>query len=462
MAKYFGTNGVRGRFDELDPALAMKLAQMIGAYFSKGRPAGKSAKAKIIIARDCRLTGGVLRDSVAAGLASVGCDIVDLGVASSPTAEYLVKKLGADGLIIITASHNPPEWNALKVVDGRGIAISKERGEKIEELLGAANAVQWDHVGKTTSYDRAVTDHIEAICGHIDRKKITERNKSKKLKVVLDCGNGTAASIAPKLFCDLGFEIMTINGHMDGRFPGRASEPSETNVKDLISAVKSIGADAGIAWDGDGDRVIFVDERGAYVIGDKVFALCILWKMMKAKPGKEGGDIVTTVATSKAVEDIATKFGASVRYTAIGAPYLCEEMTKKSALLGGEEVGGVIFPELCLAKDGFMTAAKLAEALCEKPLSGWLKEIPVYYNVKRKIEAKDAKMKSAIVERALSHAKAKKLVFITVDGVRVNLKDAWVIVRASGTENYVRVFAEARTESEAKRLADEYEKIAKG
>src|SRR5208283_3996175 len=146
---------------------------------------------------------------------------------------------------------------------------------------------------------------------------------------------------------------------------------------------------------------------------------------------------------------------------AIGAPYLCEEMKRKSAIIGGEEVGGVIWPELDLAKDGFITGAKLAQALSEKPLSRWLKDVPVYYNVKRKLDA-DEKGKKKIVERVLSHAKQKKLDHTTIDGVRINLEDAWVIVRASGTEPYVRVFAEAKTETRAKELADAYTKIASG
>lgn len=442
MAKYFGTNGVRGLFDELGPELAMKIAQAAGIYFKRG---------KMIVAKDCRLTGDVLRSAVVAGLASVGCEVVDLGTASAPTAEYAVKNLKAAGCIIISASHNPPEWNALKIVDGKGIAVSSERGEQIEKLMGNAEVAEWDNVGKMTYYDRATSDHVEAIKQHVDVEKIQKRN----LKVVLDCGNGTACVIAPKLFKELGAEIITLNSHLDGRFPGRPSEPTEKNVGELIAAVKSGKADAGIAWDADGDRVIFVDENGGYVIGDKVYALSVMWKLAEKK-----GDVVTTVATSRAIEDVASKFNSKVRYTAIGAPYLCEEMVKKPAAIGGEEVGGVIWPELSLAKDGLLTAAKLAEALCGKKLSGWVAEIPEYHNVKLKIKADD-KGKKDIVKRVLKHAKNKKLDHITVDGVRINLKDAWVICRASGTEPYVRIFAEARTRNEAEQLAKEYEKIAK-
>ncbi len=445
MARYFGTNGVRGKFDELTPELTLKLSQVIGQYLGPG---------KVVLARDCRLTGEVLRSAAAAGLAAAGREVVDIGVASSPTAEFMVKKLKAAGCIIVSASHNPPEWNALKVVDGRGVSISRERGTEIEKLLDKPKLAQWDNVGRIIPYETATDDHIEAIARRVSAGRI----KQKKPKLVLDCGNGTACLIAPKLMKSLGCEILTLNSHPDGRFPGRPSEPSEANVSELIALVKSGGADAGIAWDGDGDRVIFVDEKGKYVIGDKVVALSLLWGSGGKKPG---GDVVTTVATSKAVEDVAKKLGAKVRYTAIGAPYLSEEMRRGNAFMGGEEVGGVIWPELSLAKDGFLTAAKLAEALCEKPLSKWLDGVPRYFNVKVKLDA-GQKEKGEMVARALEYARKKKLPHVTVDGVRISMDDSWVIVRASGTENYVRIFAEARTEAEAKKLAKEYEGIAKG
>jgi len=371
----------------------------------------------------------------------------------------MVTKQKAAGCVIITASHNPPEWNALKVVDSSGVAVSHERGEAIEKLMEKPKLAHYDRVGRISRCETATAEHIDEIARHVSAQGI----KKRKPKIVIDCGNGTAALIAPKLLKGLGCEILSLNSHMDGRFPGRPSEPSEANVKELIALVKSSNADAGIAWDGDGDRVIFVDESGGYVIGDKVYALSILWKAAKLKTqnSKPAGDIVTTVATSKAVEDVAKTLNLKTRYTAIGAPYLSEEVAKGGAFMGGEEVGGVIWPESSLAKDGFLTAAKLAEALCEKPLSEWLKDVPVYFNVKIKLEA-DAKAKKEIVARVLAHAKAKKLAYITVDGVRINFNDSWVIVRASGTENYVRIFAEAKSDAEAKRLVQEYEKMAKG
>ena len=446
MAKYFGTNGIRGTYDKLNPKLALELSIAIGEYFKKN---SKEKKPKILVAQDYRLTGDSLKHAVISGLLSIGIDSVDLGVISSPTAEFMVKKLKASGLIIITASHNPPEWNALKVVDKEGVAVSKERGEEIEKLIGNVESCKWNQVGKNEKYTDAIDEHIHEIISQINTKKL------KAKKIVLDCGNGTAADIAPKLFEKLCAKIILINEKGDGTFPNRPSEPSELNVQKLISKVKAENADAGIAWDGDGDRVIFVDEKGNYIIGDKVFALCALWEMEENK-----GNAVTTVATSKVIEEVAQKYNRKVIYTAIGAPYLSEEVAKGGYLIGGEEVGGVIFPKTSLAKDGFLTAAKMYEKICEKPLSKWHEEIPKYFNVKTKIDANE-KEKKEIVQRVLKFAKSKQYRISTIDGVRIDFDDSWVIIRSSGTENYVRIFAEAKSQKRAEELVKEYLEICK-
>ena len=443
MAKYFGTNGVRGTFDRFSPKLALTLAQAIGGYFKRG---------KIIIARDGRLTGETFRNAVVAGLMSVGCEVVDIGIAPSPVAEFLVKKVKANAAVIITASHNPPEYNGIKVVDGKMISVSRERGEEIEKLMVKMENAKWDKVGGFCKCGDYIKDYLDAVKKTVDVRKI----KKRKPKLVLDCGNGTASITAPVLFRELGCEVVLMNEEIDGRFPGRPSEPLERNVGGLMKKVPEEKADMGIAWDGDADRVVLVDENGGYVIGDRVFALCALLKLKEKK-----GDIVTTVATSKAIEDIADKYKVKVRYTKIGAPYLSEEMTKGSTVIGGEEVGGIIIPEVSLAKDGFSSVAKVVEALSEKKLSEWLKEIPAYANVKEKIPA-DEERKEEIVEKMKRYAKENSLDFIDIDGVRVNLKDGWVIVRASGTEDYVRIFAEAKTEERAKELLESYKMAAIG
>ncbi len=440
MTKYFGTNGARGTFKQLTPEIALMIAQAVGIYLKRK---------KILVARDMRLTSDVLWHAIVSGLLSVGCDVVDLGMVPSPTAEFILKKMKAGGLIIITASHNPPEYNGIKVVDGAGVAVSRERAEEIERLMERPQHAEWDKIGKLTHYGRAIDDHIDAIIQHINVEKIRRR----KPRLVLDCGNGMASLIAPRLFKNLGCDVILLNSDVDGHFPGRPSEPTAENVKRMLSLVHDEKADAGIAWDGDADRVAFADERGEYVIGDKVFALSVLLKLKEKK-----GNVVSTVATSLAIDEIANMYGSKVIYTKIGAPYLSEEISKGNAVIAGEEVGGVIWPEISLAKEGIFTAAKIVEAICEKPLSEWLKEVPDYKNIKEKIPA-DEKMKKEVVERARRHAQENNLSFIDIDGVRINLEDGWVIVRASGTENYVRIFAEAKTEERAREILNKYKSI---
>ena len=475
MAKYFGTNGMRGRIDELTPELCMKAASAFGEWckkysdssHSRGTSAspglGKAAralpksdawrvpeKARILVARDMRLTGEMLENAVISGLLSSGCDVICLGLCSSPTAEFMLKHLKADGLIIVTASHNPPEWNALKFVDWDGVAVSRERGEEIEEIMKeGARLADWRNAGRSTQHAFAVREHISAILSLVDVKKLGAR----KLRVVLDCGNGTAALVAPQLFKELGCEVILLNEKIDGTFPGRSSEPTEANLQTLLAAVKQKKADLGVAWDGDSDRVVFVDEKGKWIVGDRGFALSALLALQRKK-----GSVVTTVATSNVVKDVCDKYGGKLIYTKVGAPYLSEAVLGHKAVSGGEEVGGIIWPELSLAKDGFMAAAKIAEAVCEKPLSSWLAELPEYFNSKCKIEAKP-EQKAKVLAAVENEAKAKGLKVNNADGVRIDFPDSWVIIRASGTENYFRVFAEAKTSQKAKALMDEYKQL---
>ncbi|MDD5096524.1 MAG: phosphoglucosamine mutase, partial [Candidatus ainarchaeum sp.] len=275
--------------------------------------------------------------------------------------------------------------------------------------------------------------------------------------IILDLGNGTTATIAPQLLKELGCKILTINSHMDGHFPGRPSEPLEQNIQELIRMVKETKADCGIAWDGDGDRIVFVDEKGNFVVGDKVCALSVLLKLKE-----KNGDVVTTVATSKAVEDVASKFGCKTIYTRVGAPYMSDVMANGKAVIGGEEVGGVIWPELSLAKDGIFTAAKIVEAICEKPLSAWLKEIPAYYNVKTRVECSE-KRKKAVLDGVWDHATSKggRVIRHGDDAIRIDQVDSWVIIRASGTEPCIRIFGEAKSKDKAEALVKEYEKLAR-
>ena len=460
----FGTNGVRGKLDSLDASAAFDLASSFATWCTGKEIAlesshGSTARnrpAPIAIGRDMRLTSPMLHSAVEAGILSAGKDALDLGLVSSPVAEWALEKRKAAGLIIVTASHNPPEWNALKFVDGKGIAISHERGAEIERMALGKKFMrsEWNHVGRKQEYPNAATDHAAAVLKAVDAEKIRKR----KLRIALDFGNGTSALSRP-VFESLGCEVTVLNEKIDGHFPGRLSEPSEPNVQRLLKTVREKSADFGVAWDGDSDRVVFVDERGSWIVGDKGFAISAKKACEEAK-GQREKVVVTTVATSRCVEDACASLGAKTVYTKVGAPYLSEKIVElgKKVVSGGEEVGGVIWPRFSLAKDGIFAAAKMCEMACDKKMSELVAELPVYYNAKAKPEAAPEK-KEAGLAAAKKHAEKSGGRLTLIDGVRIDFEDGWAIVRASGTENAMRIFAEAKTQKRADSLMKEYKDV---
>ncbi|MEM3690361.1 MAG: phosphoglucosamine mutase [Candidatus Micrarchaeia archaeon] len=443
MAKYFGTYGIRGKSDLLTPEFAAKMSAAFGTFINGG---------SVLVGRDARFSGAMLEHAVISGLLSVGCRVLNLGIVPLPTLEYEVKKISANGGVMITASHNPPDWNGLKFTDKDGIGISREEGERIEEIFekGSFKKVDWGSLKESVDYPLALDDHIGML-----RKCVEKRHVMKKApKVVLDCGNGTASLIAPKLFKELGCKVTTLNGQLDGSFPGRNSEPTPQNVTELMGSVVALGADLGVAWDGDADRVIFVDEGGEYIFGDRSFALAVDIALRERR-----GYVVTTVATSNAVADVAKERGGVIEYVKVGGPYLSRRAKELNAVIAGEEAGGVLWPSIHFGKDGFITALKIIERMCkeERALSSLIAEMPEYYNAKTKIECPDEK-KQKVLKEFKERVRGEGRVN-TGDGVRVDFDDSWVIVRASGTENLIRIFAEAKSKRKADELLRKYKKI---
>ncbi|MDD5317364.1 MAG: phosphoglucosamine mutase [Candidatus ainarchaeum sp.] len=445
MAKYFGTYGVRGKLGLLTPEFVSGMCAAFAAYIGGG---------KVVVGTDTRTSREMVKHAAIAGLISAGCEVVDLGVAASPTVEFEAKRSGAAGGVIVTASHNPPEWNALKLMGREGIGISREKGEAIEKVFesGKIRRAEWSELKEVARYELASREHADAILAKTDVKAVKKRAPF----VVLDCGNGVAGAFAPRLFRELGCKVVTLNAQADGFFPGRNSEPTRENVSGLVACVKALSADLGIAWDGDGDRVIFVDEKGGYVWGDKSFALCAKIRLREGK-----GAVVTTVATGNVVKEVAEKAGGRIDYVPVGAPYIAERMAKTGAVLGGEEVGGVVWPEISFGKDGFMTAAKVVEETCRagKPLSRLIGELPGFFNAKSKVDAGsgDKARTLAAIRKEFSREPGARA--NVVDGIRLDFPGgAWVIARPSGTENYFRVFSEARTRDEADALLSKYKR----
>ena len=436
MKQLFGTFGVRRVANTvLTPEFASKIA---AAY-------GTKVKGTIAIGSDPRTSSEMLKHAVTAGLLSVGCNVVDLGMLPTPAVQYAVRHY-YDGGIMITASHNPPEYNGLKLLDADGIGTPDDLEEEIEDIYfnDKQERVTWDKLGK--AYKR---DIIDEYCDEVIKRVDAEAIREAKLKVVLDCGSGAACGTTPYIIRKLGCEITTLNCQPDGAFPGRNPEPTEDNLQDLIAVVKATGADIGIAHDGDADRTICIDEKGQFVFGDKSFAL--VEKSMLEK--NNGGKIVTTVATSNAVADIALENNGEIILTRVGDLVVARKLQEIDGLFGGEENGGLIFPDFVYGRDSGLATAMLLEILAKskKPLSELIDELPTYFSEKRKVKCPDDK-KQLVAEGIINDTTEYEV--DTTDGVKVITEEGWVIIRPSGTEPIYRCFSEAKTPEKAAELAD--------
>jgi phosphomannomutase/phosphoglucomutase len=427
--RLFGTNGIRGVVGkELTPDLAMRVGRAIATW--RGR-------ALLAVGRDTRASGPMLRDAVVSGLLASGAHVVDIGVLPSPALQYYVKERGLAGGVIVTASHNPPEWNGIKVVDAQGMELTREDEEKIEAIVesGAFKVPEWRDVGGVSHATDAPSLYIRDIAARVDRGAIARR----KPHVVVDPGNGAACGTTPYLLRDLGCRVTTINAQPDGSFPGRNPEPTAANIEALRRLVPVLGADLGIAHDGDADRAAIVTEHGEFVDGDRLLAW-LAGEVVRANPGL----VVTPVSSSSCVEDMVMRHGGRVEYTKVGAPLVARAIFAKGAVFGGEENGGMIFPGHLFARDGGMTAAKVVEllALGGEPLSKLLAAVPRYHLRKASFPC-PVERREAFLARL--RELAAEYTVESIDGVKVHGEGGWVLIRPSGTEAIARIYAEGKT-----------------
>ena len=438
--RLFGTFGVRRTAnDVLTPEFATRLAACYGSV----------VKGKIAVGADTRTTSPMLKDAVIAGLLSAGCDAVDLGTLPTPAVQYAVRQY-YDGGIMITASHNPPKFNGLKFLDEFGIGLPDDIELEIESLYFDSEPIRanWDEIGEKYTNDNIIDEYIHTAMSNVDVDAIKEAN----LKVVLDCGSGAGSFTAPYLVRELGCELTTLNCQADGFFPGRDPEPIEENLQELISVVKELGADIGLAHDGDADRTICIDENGAFVLGDKTFTL--VEKQMLKENG--GGTIVTTVATSQAIYDIAEEYNGEVIATAVGDLLVARKLKDTDGLFGGEENGGLIFPNFVYGRDAALTVAKILEIIAKekKTLSELVSELPVYYSAKMKTECADD-LKEEIMSKIAAEVKeTTDYELDTTDGVKIFKDGGWVIIRPSGTEPIFRSYSEGNSQEQADEMAE--------
>ena len=445
MAKrMFGTNGVRGVVNEdMTTDLALQMGKAIGKFFS----------GTVALATDTRVSADMLKSALSAGLMATGCRVLDLGIVPTPAIQFYVKTHDIKGGVMITASHNPPKFNGIKCIDEDGTEMARTNEEKIEELYAESiPCLPWNEIGTLEHVTGAGEAYIDAVLTHVDVDAI----RNAHLTAVVDCANGAAYQTTPLMMKKLGVRAVTLNADPQGEFPGHPSEPTEEHLKDMIKLTKDVKADIGVAHDGDADRAVFATEKGKFVSGDKSLTL-IAKTMVAANPGCS---VVTPVSSSSMVEDVVTKAGGKLIYTAVGSPTVARRMMAEGAPFGGEENGGLIFANHQYCRDGAMTIAKMIECIVKfGPLQKQINALPKYYVDKRKIECPNNRKNDLLkhmIDQFSSKGKAD-----TTDGLKITYPDGgWVLMRPSGTEPIFRIDSESKIADLAKVRGEEIEKAA--
>ena len=440
--RLFGTNGIRGvvNTEEMDCDLAIGIGMAVGTFMD----------GPVLIGTDARTSNQMLKSACAAGIMASGNDVLDCGVVPTPTLQYAVKNNEVGGGVMITASHNPPEFNGIKCVDPDGTEMARENEAAIERILHERRFKRagWSDIGRLQMHDTAVRDYLDGIMANLDLDAIA----SAGLKVALDCGNGAGCGVTPRLLEELGVGYVTLNANPNGAFPGHNSEPTPDNAEDLIQFVKHGDFDLGIIHDGDADRTIFVDEGGSYMYGDRSLAIAAYHACL----ANDGGLVVTTVGSSKCVDDAVEMGGGRVMHTKVGSPVVARAMKEHGAVFGGEENGGLIFPELQYCRDGAMAAAKLIEIVAKHGKMSVINgKIPAYSQYKTKTPCPNDRKQHVLeeLERTAKAARADR-----TDGLKLFFDDGWVLIRPSGTEPIFRVFSEASNPERARDIAESYKK----
>ena len=439
MAKFFGTNGIRGIFSEdftLEFVHDMTLA--IGTYFEKG---------PILIGYDGRESSPIICKIISSTLNSIGIDCNVAGIVPTPCLEFAVKTLGYSGGIMITASHNPPQYNGIKPAGKDGVEISREDELVIEDIYfkksWITNPEKWGVTGEET---RAIDTYLKGILSQIDSKLI----ESKSFKVVLDLGNGAQAVTAPDFCKMINCEAILVNETIDGMFPGRGSEPTPQNLSVLSKTVIENKANLGIAFDGDGDRSIFCDNLGNILTGDKS-ALVLIQHILNKNPNSL---VVTCLNSGLNTEVLAEKYNSKVIRTKVGSVEVSRKMLSTNALIGFEENGGFMFGTHNQVRDGCMSLALMLDLLAniDNSLSDEISKLPSSFTTKDKM-----KCSSDDVDKIISSLKEEFPESDLSDGIKIIIDSKnWVMIRPSGTEPIIRIYAESENQEKLDALMIEF------
>ncbi len=441
--RLFGSSGIRGLANiEITPLLAQKVGAAIASMFEGGA---------VLVGRDTRLSGEMIELALSSGLVSCGFVVGTLGVVPTPVVAWLTREMQAEVGVAISASHNPPQYNGLKIFDSTGMAYTMEQQEALEERInkGENATSDWNRVGHVEAMDLKRL-YIEAI------SELVEAPLKKRL--VCDLFNGATTSIAKDLFEELGSQTILINAQPDGHFPAGNPEPNKESLVRLGNMVRDSGAEIGFGFDGDGDRMMPIDENGETPSPDSVLAAYAGY-IVRANGG---GTVVTHVGASMSIEEAVEAAGGSVVRTKVGDVHVVEAMLGNEAIFGCEPVGAWIHPDVHLCPDGLLSAVRLMQALDSegKTLSQFVSGIPEYPTLRAKVSCPNSEKDAAMVSISdVGNEFGDVTEVSTVDGVRLQLEDGWVLIRPSGTEPIIRITVEAHDEGRAQGLLETSKKF---
>ncbi|WP_372973960.1 phosphoglucosamine mutase [Muriicola sp.] len=442
-------SGIRGTIggqtgDNLTPLDAVKFAAAYGAFLIQQQP---DKKLKVVIGRDARISGEMIQHLVASTLVGMGIDVVDLGLSTTPTVEIAVPLEKADGGIILTASHNPKQWNALKLLNARGEFLNAAEGETILALAEKEDFTfaPVDELGQLTVNDSYFDIHIDEVLdlALVDRDAIAKA----KFKVVVDGVNSTGGIIMPKLLKELGVEVIELYCEPNGHFPHNP-EPLKEHLKDICDLVIREKADLGIVVDPDVDRLAFIAEDGEMFGEEYTLVACADYVL-----GKTPGNTVSNLSSTRALRDVTGKHGGTYTAAAVGEVNVVAQMKESNAIIGGEGNGGIIYPESHYGRDALVGTALFLMLLAERKMkvSEVRRSYPSYFMSKKKIELTPDIDVDAILKKM--EDKYRKEEINTIDGLKVDFKNSWVHMRKSNTEPIIRVYTEAPSQDEADALA---------
>ncbi len=450
-------SGIRGTIggkvgDNLTPVDAVKFASAYGTFLKNGRdsslPRNDNSKIKVVIGRDARISGPIIHNLVMNTLLGLGIDVIDLGLSTTPTVEIAVPMEKADGGIILTASHNPKQWNALKLLNEKGEFLSGANGEKILEIAEAEafDFSDVDSLGEITINDSYMDIHIDEVLELplVDAEAVAKR----KFKVVVDGVNSSGGIIIPNLLEQMGVEVVKLYCEPNGHFPHNP-EPLKEHLGDICKLVVEEKADFGIVVDPDVDRLAFISNDGEMFGEEYTLVACADYVLSKTP-----GNTVSNMSSSRALRDITNKYNGSHQASAVGEVNVVELMKKTNAIIGGEGNGGIIYPELHYGRDSLVGVALFLTYLAnqEKTVAELRASYPQYYMSKNKIELSPQIDVDAILVAMTEKYKSENI--STIDGVKIDFATEWVHLRKSNTEPIIRIYTEATTQIAADKLAN--------